>query len=373
MDYLIKESTLTGFADAIREKTGGTENLTTEGIKTGIGEVYDKGFADGKAQGGGGGGSTTAVPMKDVNFYDYDGTRLYSYTVAEAQALSELPPLPTREGLTCQGWNYDLATIKAHNRAVDVGATYITDDGKTRLYITIAAEGRMDVPLYFSQTVANGVTIDWGDGSTTETLTGTGNVNTTHTYASVGDYVISLAVAEGCTLDFGRGSSSYCVMGMTVNNGVVYTSMLRKVEIGDGVTSIGEYSFYSCYSLENVSIPNSVTSIGSYAFYSCYSLVNVLIPNGVTSIGASVFSSCYSLVNVSIPESVTSIGASAFAECYGMKFYDFTSHTSIPTLSGTNAFNNIPSDCEIRVPANLYDLWIKATNWSSLVDKIVAV
>ena len=45
-----------------------------------------------------GGGAAVSVPMKDVNFYDYDGTRLYSYTVAEAAALTELPPLPTQPG-----------------------------------------------------------------------------------------------------------------------------------------------------------------------------------------------------------------------------------------------------------------------------------
>ena len=40
--------------------------------------------------------------LKDVNFYDYDGTLLHSYTAEEAQALSELPPLPTQKGLICQ-------------------------------------------------------------------------------------------------------------------------------------------------------------------------------------------------------------------------------------------------------------------------------
>ena len=55
-----------------------------------------------------------------------------------------------------------------------------------------------------------------------------------------------------------------------------------------------------------------------------------------------------------------------------MKFYDFTSQTAVPTLKNTNAFASIPSDCEIRVPAALYDEWIAATNWSSLADNIVA-
>ena len=55
---------------------------------------------------GSGGGS---VPPNDVVFRDYDGTILYSYSASEVASLSSLPPLPTREGLTCQGWNWTLS------------------------------------------------------------------------------------------------------------------------------------------------------------------------------------------------------------------------------------------------------------------------
>ena len=194
----------------------------------------------------GGSATPTIVEKKDVNFYDYDGTLLYSYTWDEANSLSSLPELPTREGLTCQGWNYTLAQIKAQNGKCDIGAMYITSDGKTRLYITIAAKGRMTVPLYFSQTVANGVTIDWGDGSATQTLSGTGNKNTTHTYENVGDYVISLDVNVGCVLGLGGNIASYSIMGSNENTGKVYCNMLQKVEIGKNITSISNYTFGYC-------------------------------------------------------------------------------------------------------------------------------
>ena len=54
-----------------------------------------------------------------------------------------------------------------------------------------------------------------------------------------------------------------------------------------------------------------------------------------------------------------------------MAFYDFSNHTVVPTLSNTNAFINIPSDCKIIVPDNLYDEWIAATNWSTYSSKII--
>ena len=269
----------------------------------------------------------------------------------------------------------------------------VIGDGKTYLYIKIAEKGRMDVPLYFSQTVANGVTIDWGDGSAPQTLSGTGKVNTTHLYADVGEYTISLNPADGCTLGLGRNSSSYCVMGSAGDTGRVYGNMLQAVEIGKNVPSIGSNTFYYCYSLTNVVIPNSVTIIesdafsfcsslasvvipnnvifGRYIFSSCYSLASVTISDGIKSIGDHMFSRCYSLASVVIPNSVTEIRGGAFEDCRGMAFYDFRAAKSVPTLPYASAFASIPSDCKIVVPDSLYDEWIAATNWSAYASKIV--
>ena len=310
----------------------------------------------------------TASP-KAVNFRDYDGTVLHSYTKDEFLALKELPTLPTQEGLTCQGWNYSFEDAKAYVSeygVLEVGATYITDDGKTRLYIRIAEKGRMDVPLRLQQSVSNGVVVDWGDGSATETFTGTSATTLRHTYGKVGDYVITLEVLDG-TLTL-QGTSSY---GIFADSMRVYGNMLQKVEIGAGVTSIGNNTFYSCYSLASVVIPNGVTSIGKEAFFYCHPLASVVIPNSVTSIGNTAFFYCYSLASVVIPNSVTSIGNSAFYGCYSLAILDFRTHTSVPSLVATNAFYDIPSDCKIVVPDALYDEWIAATNWSTYASKII--
>ena len=252
---------LTDVADAIREKEGSTGLINPQDFSAKIRAIETGG---GGESGGGGGASAGAV-----NFRDYDGTILHSYTKAQFLALAEMPTLPTQEGLTCQGWNYSLEDAKAYVEEygkLDVGATYITDDGKTRLYITIAAEGRMDVPLRLLQSVSNGVVVDWGDGST-DTFTGTSATTLRHTYGKVGDYVITLEVLDG-TLTL-QGSSSY---GIFADSMRVYGNMLQKVEIGTGMTSIGDFAFRNCYSLASVVIPNGVTSIGSSAFNGCYSL-----------------------------------------------------------------------------------------------------
>ena len=333
-------------------------------------ECYLKALCEKNAGSTGGGGGSSSANPNDVNFYDYDGTIVASYSLSEAQSLTALPDGPTHSGLTFQGWNYTLEKVKAFAHPMNVGAMYITDDGKTRLHIRIAAEGRMNVPLYISQTVANGVTIDWGDGSATETLAGTGDVNTTHTYASIGDYVITLDPVDGCALDFGAGSSSYCVMGSTGNNGRVYCNFLQDIQIGNGVTSIGSSAFKSCSSLASITIPDGVISIGDYAFNSCSSLASITIPDSVTSIGNNVFNSCYSLASITIPDSVTSIGSNAFNLCYSLASItipdgvtsigssEFSSCSSLASITipdsvtsiGSNAFKSCSSLASITIP-----------------------
>lgn len=394
----IKDSTM-AIKQAIIDKGGEVGDLTT--------------YADAIANLPSGGGDVNPTAEKnDVTFYDYDGTIRYSYTAEEFLALTEMPPLPRQQGLICQEWNWsyeDAIEYVAEYGVLDVGATYITDDGKTRLYIRIAAEGRMDVPLYFQQTVPNGVTIDWGDGSATETLDGTGIKSITHRYAAIGKYCISLDVNSG-DLSFGGKGVAYCVMGNTNINGRVYCLMLQKVEIGAGVKTIDSASFNYCSSLASVTIPNSVTAINNQAFQYCTSLSFVVLPKNINSLGtllfyasstmisvaipklqiplpysmfancynlsyivipyfignnASMFSNCHSLSSIVITKETTNIPAMTFNNCTGMAFYDFSHHTAVPTLANTSAFTGIPSDCKIIVPDALYDEWIAATNWSA--------
>ena len=327
----IEESTLSAIGNSIRAKTGKTNMIAPLNMATEIASI----------QAGSGSGPSSPVSSNDVTFYDYDGTVIASYSLEEAQSLTTLPDGPTHDGLTFQGWNYTLEKVKAFTRPMNVGAIYTTNDGKTRLYIHIADKARSTVPLYISQTVANGVTIDWGDESTTETLARTGNLRTSHAYGTAGDFTISLSVADGCTLGFGEKASSNCVMGATDDNNKVYRNMLQKVEIGSGVTSIGDHTFTGCHSLSSI-----------------------IIPDGVTRIESNAFDSCGSLSSITIPDGVTSIGSSAFYSCYGVAEYHLKPITP-PTLSDIDAFKGIRKDCIIYVPQGSLEAYQTATNWAT--------
>ena len=75
-----------------------------------------------------------------IVFYDYDGSRVTGWSLEELASATALPALPSHDGLTCQGWNWTLTALKSANRNVNVGASYITDDGKTRIYVTLTSD-----------------------------------------------------------------------------------------------------------------------------------------------------------------------------------------------------------------------------------------
>ena len=341
-EYLTNTTDLTKVAAAIREKGGTSDPL-----------VYPDGFvtAIGNIQTGGGAAGTPG----DITFYDYDGTIVTSWMLEELATKTALPDYPSHEGLTCQGWNWSLADLKSTNRKMNVGAMYITDDGKTRIYIRLE-EGRTSPML---GVCPNGtVTVDWGDGTTPDTLTGTSTSTVkwtpNHAYAAPGDYVIKLTV-DGTMGFYGESSQNaggailrYSSTYDSRNN--VYQNSIQKIEIGNGVTSINAYAFYTCYSLASITIPDGVTSINAYAFYTCYSLASITIPDGVTSINAYAFGNCYSLASITIPESITSIGNNAFYHCESLA--SITIPNSVTSIENS-AFSGCYSLASITIPESI--------------------
>lgn len=435
MDYLTNDTDIKKVADAIRAKGGTSAPL-----------AYPNGFVSAIQAIPSGGGSSAPVSPSDITFYDYDGTVVAAWTLAELAGKTALPELPSHAGLICQGWNWSLAGLKSGNRKMNVGADYITSDGATRIYIKLL-EGRTSPVLGCAP---NGtVTIDWGDDTEPDTLTGTSTstmlFTQPHNYAAPGEYVISLSVSNEGSVAF-TGDNGVNVTGLlnyagtADNRNFAYKSAIQKIEIGERV-SIGNFAFSYCVNMQTITRPTRVRP-GHYAFAYCFSLksatVNasrnylfrncaslktiqwaenasvdmnsnnmlmhcnsletlylpgtyVKITNNfanatnalrevetatateLVDLNISCFASCVSLTRFKCGAGLNSIAASAFSGCVSCKLYDFSQSTEVPTLANTSAFNNIPADCEIRVPAALVDEWKAATNWATYADHIVGV
>lgn len=212
---------------------------------------------------------TTPPKESDINFWDYDGTLLYSWTLAELATKTELPPLPSHEGLICQGWNWTLQDIKDAGRELDIGALYITDDGKTRLYVDVDTETWDDFVLNYWQSTRNATTVDWGDGTTPETKNADSYIEHRHVYASSGSYVITMSVKEGTTMSLGRDGQMLIANGETDSG---RCAMLRRVEVGARAARTWPECFRNCSMLESISLPQTTKVYASRSFEMCTQL-----------------------------------------------------------------------------------------------------
>ena len=107
-------------------------------------------------------------------------------------------------------------------------------------------------------------------------------------------------------------------------------------------------------------------------FSGSYNLKYIMVKNNST-LPSYFLTNCVVLSKFKAYGNISEIQASAFSDCYSLKEIDLTECESVPTLVNSNAFQNVPSDCKILVPANLAEEWKAATNWSSHASKIVGV
>ncbi len=195
-----------------------------------------------------------------------------------------------------------------------------------------------------------------------------------------------------------------------------YSTSLESVTIGESVTSINRYTFYNCTALESIMvdennaeyksidgvlyskdgttlifypagkldtcfiIPNSVTTIEEYAFYNCTSLESVTIPDSVTTIEECAFYNCTALESVTIGDSVTSIGNGAFRDCTALSEIKFNAIAMNDLSSGNSVFYNAGKNGDgvkvtigknvTKIPAYLF---CPANHSSSYSPKIISV
>lgn len=353
----------------------------------------------------------------DVLFIDYDGTELYGYAKEAFLALTEMPPNPTHSGLTAQGWNWTLADAKtyvtSYNKLV-IGQNYITDDGKTRIYVTI--DTYPFITLCWRQNRNNGVVIDWGDNSGTEVVNSTANaltnVSTYHTYENSGNYIITMSPIEGCDFYIGQGGTGTALFGdMYKSRGM--TSQVKKIELGN-VSVLSSYCLNGCVGMETITIPTSLGSSGAIwaqILQNCWSLKCIVMPSGqtgenvengygsnfkmkylslpksyikstycylcanlrrihlqegCTTIGSSHYESCQILKYVTIPNTVTSIQSYAFQSCYNLFNLQLPSNCSLATNAFASATHAFTSYTMPAGTTNLYSAFIGVRDLESI-------
>lgn len=271
----------------------------------------------------------TVPEENEVNFYDYDGTLLYSYTLEEANNLTELPIPPSHEGLVFDGWNWDLEDVQALTYPMDIGACYQTDDGSTRFYVRIDENLNS---LKLSINLNGSYEIDWGDGTEKETITlEEGSLNhirpSTHTYVNYGDYVIKVKLLSGEAEI--RQNPFY-----NSNQDYYYAQKaIKKVEVGQ--IQMAEDAFKDCFELSNVSMPNNCLLKNSCFYHT--GLKFIVIPKNNIKIPNNSFGECYQLIKLSLNNNLTEIGSECF---YKIPVSDIKIGNKITTIASKSFYNS---------------------------------
>ena len=122
------------------------------------------------------------------------------------------------------------------------------------------------------------------------------------------------------------------------------------------------------YGIKTVTIGDGITSIGDYAFYSCRGLTELTLPNTLERIVASAFRGCSGLTELTLPNSITSIGDYAFAYCSDLS--KITSLAEIPPVCGFKVFNGVnKTNCELIVPKGSVAAYTRAEDWNEFSNR----
>ena len=370
---------------------------------------------------------STLVPLppveeNDVCFYDYDGTRVASFTASEFLEIEEMPIPPTHAGLIFQGWNWILNEAKQHvteYKKLDIGAHYITDDNKTRIYINIP-QNRTD-PC-FTIGLNGTIIINWGDG-TIENITGNNEwteYKFQHNYNKSGSYIITLEIdddvqwhlipyflrkngqlnsmqlesapywdsiqkieiGKNCSLggyaDIFQGNHSIqsITMPLDVEYGRPFNggpTSLKYITIPKGRSMFDPADLSGLTSLEHISLPAECRYLGNSVLAGCTNLKRITLPYNVSNINKYAISSCYNLTYIIIPKQVSFNQGENYkmSSNYGLKYYDFSHFTSVPAAVDVPLGPLYSVDCKLVVPDNLYEQWKTATYWVRYKDSFI--
>ena len=272
-----------------------------------------------------------------IRFFDYDGTLVASYSSVP----DSLPSVPTHDNLTNGTWNYTLAQVASQFDAMgtcDVGANYETASGNTEIDCEFES-GRLSPYLRIG--VNGTVAINWGDGSSAETVTGTSlttAMNKQHVYPSSGSYTITIEAQQG---EYRlSGTSIYPLLhanSSTANYNLCYATCIRAIRIGANA-SLSSYAFYNCRKMKSVCIPSGVR-LDTYAFAFCHKLEAVVVPSGTNGNSLSQFvSSCFSLKVISFNGDLVNF---ATYLCSGL----YVDRISLPCTVSAYSANNVIYNC----------------------------
>ena len=148
------------------------------------------------------------------------------------------------------------------------------------------------------------------------------------------------------------------------NNPWVETVVCPLVELPEGnKIGIGQGAFQYAR-IKKIIVPSDNTGNSTYIFANNTDLEELIWKTNAYS--GNMCRDCKGLKRVIFEGDNPYLADGAFYGCTSLELVDLSKCAVVPALRYTNDFTNVPTTCEFRIPAALYDEWIKATNWSTM-------
>lgn len=113
-----------------------------------------------------------------------------------------------------------------------------------------------------------------------------------------------------------------------ISNYAFYGTSIKKVDLNDGITLIGNEAFSNCESLTEFVMPGTVSQLGHSVFKDCKSLESVQLSEVVKRIPRETFKNCTSLQKVQTGDYLTEIKEAAFFGCESLSSFTVTKNIS---------------------------------------------
>ena len=145
--------------------------------------------------------------------------------------------------------------------------------------------------------------------------------------------------------------------------------MLKTIDFGNSVEEIKDYCFQNCKSLVKLTLPNSVKTLGMYVFQGCENLETLELGEGLNSIGNAAFFNTKKLTYLKIPNRVTNMGIALFNVSSGTRQIIIEMQNPTPCTIASSTFNTKYLN-KIYVPKGTSGAYKSATNWSTFASYI---
>ena len=137
------------------------------------------------------------------------------------------------------------------------------------------------------------------------------------------------------------------------------------------IKNILDYTFYSCPRLGEINLPIGIETIGNCAFQYNFQMTKIELPNGLTSVGDHFLCCASSLINVTIPHSVTRMAGACFHGCESLRnVYLMGPASALIKESGSGGtFDANPRFCKEHVQDCTF--WVFDEYYSDYADDAV--